>query len=86
MSRGTNFDGRMNEWMDGRMNGWMNGWMDGWTDERTVHFVFPDLPEHTTTRGASGPNIRATVQYLFYMDRVWLCSCTVYNIYKLAFE
>ena len=44
--RGTNFDGRM--------NGWTDGWMDGWT----VHFVFPDLPEHTTTRGASGPKIR----------------------------
>ena len=31
--------------------------MDGWTG----HFVFPDLPEHTTTCGASGPNIRNLV-------------------------
>ena len=30
-------------------------------DGRTGHFVFPDLPEHTTTCGASGPNIRNLV-------------------------
>ena len=39
---------------------------DGRTEERTRdgvtgHFVIPDLPEHTTTRGASGPKIRNLV-------------------------
>ena len=48
--------------------------VDGRRDGGTGHFVFPDLPEHTTTRGASGPKIRnlvtilATVQYLSHCD------------------
>ena len=61
--RGANFDGRT------------DGWTDGWTE----HFVFPDLPEHTTTRDASDPKIRATVQYLFYMSLrtviTTVCGC-----------
>ena len=34
---------------------------DGRMDGGTVHFVFPDLPEHTTTRDASGPKIKHSV-------------------------
>ena len=30
-------------------------------DGGTGHFALPDLPEHTTTRGASDPNIRNLV-------------------------
>ena len=52
----------------GGMEGWREGWREGGegrregrTEGRTGHFVFPDLPEHTTTRGASGPKIRNLV-------------------------
>ena len=34
---------------------------DGRRDGGTGHFVLPDLPEHTTTCGASGPKIRNLV-------------------------
>ena len=40
------------------MDGGMGGGTDGGTDGGTGHFVLPDLPEHTTTCGASGPKIK----------------------------
>ena len=41
---------------------WTDGGTDGGTDGRTGHFGLPDLPEHTTTRGASGPKIRNLIK------------------------
>ena len=53
MPRGANFTNFANL---------LDGGTDGRRDGRTGHFGLPDLPEHTTTRGASGPKIRNLIK------------------------
>ena len=72
-----------------RMYGRTEGRTDGRTDGRTGHFVLPDLPEHTTTCGASGPKIK-NLTPRFWLSTVlilhgpsWSQPCVVLFMYGI---
>ena len=64
---------------------------DGRTDGRTGHFVLPDLPEYTTTRGTSGPKIKNLVPRQYSTYFTWtlvittVCGCVRVRDYTIQY-
>ena len=59
--------------------------MDDDVDDDDGHFVFPDLPEHTTTRGASGSKQPCVVVFMYGISKNYILKyIRIYYKYVVA--